>query len=98
MTGAAAVGEFADTLRAQITETRAELAAARATKDIDAITPPLLRLRYLLEVAAENGVEPGEDETHAPIGRYLAEAAVEDCFDAGEDEPCAEIAESDVKE
>jgi hypothetical protein len=98
MMGAAAVGEFADALRAQIAEARAELAVARATKDIDAITPPLLRLRYLLDVAAENGVEVGEVEAPAAIGRYLADAAVEDCLDPGEDESRAGIAESDVKE
>jgi hypothetical protein len=98
MTGAAAVGEFADTLRAQIAEARAELAAARGTKDIDAITPPLLRLRYLLEVAEDNGVEAGEDETPAAIGRYPATVVLEDCVDPGEDESCAEIGELDVKE
>ena len=57
VTGEVAVGGFAETLRTQIGEARAELEAARATKDVEAITPHLLRLRYLLEVAAENGVE-----------------------------------------
>jgi hypothetical protein len=55
--GEVAVGEFADTLRTQIGEARAELKAARAAEDVEAITPSLLRLRYLLDVAAENGVE-----------------------------------------
>jgi hypothetical protein len=67
VTGEVAVGEFADTLRAQIGEVRAALEAARATKDVEAITPHLLRLRYLLEVAAENGVEiEGEDAAPVP--------------------------------
>lgn len=56
----AAAGEFAEVLRTQISEARARLAAARGTRDIDEITPHLLRVRYLLEVTAENGVDLGE--------------------------------------
>ena len=66
--GEVAVGEFADALRAQIAEARALLEQARATKDVEAITPHLLRLRYLLEVAAENGVEPGGEDTAESTG------------------------------
>lgn len=60
MVGEAAVGDFADTLRAQIADARARLEAARVAKDIEAITAHLLRLRYLLDVAAENGVDAGD--------------------------------------
>lgn len=59
------MGEFADALRAQIAEARALLEQARATKDMEAMTPHLLRLRYLLDVAAENGVDPGGEDTAA---------------------------------
>lgn len=64
--GEVAVGEFADALRAQVAETRALLESARATKDIEAITPHLLRLRYLLDVAAEAGVDAGGEEPAEP--------------------------------
>lgn len=63
--GEVAVGEFADALRTQIGETRAALDAARATKDVEAMTPHLLRLRYLLDIAAENGVEIGGGDAAA---------------------------------
>ncbi|HTJ71652.1 MAG TPA: hypothetical protein VL551_29200, partial [Actinospica sp.] len=59
--GEVAVGEFADVLRAQIAETHAKLAAARANRDFETITPQVLRLRYLLDVAVENGVTVEED-------------------------------------
>ncbi|HET9169144.1 MAG TPA: hypothetical protein VFN97_06895, partial [Actinospica sp.] len=55
------VGEFADVLRAQIAETREKLEAARAARDFETITPQVLRLRYLLDVAVENGIGVEED-------------------------------------
>lgn len=66
MVGEAAVGEFADALRAQIAEARTLLEAARATKDIEAITPHLLRLRYLLDVAADSGIDAGGEDAAEP--------------------------------
>lgn len=60
------MGEFADALRAQIAEARARLKAARTTEDIEAVTPHLLRLRYLLAVAAENGIEAAGEDSAGP--------------------------------
>ena len=52
-----AAGEFAAVLRAQITDARTELGQARESKDLEGIRSLGLRLRYLLEVAADNGID-----------------------------------------
>lgn len=62
MAGEAAVGEFEDVLRAQVAEARATVQAARAARDFEALTPAVLRLRYLLAIAEDNGVEIGDQD------------------------------------
>ena len=57
-----AAGEFTAVLRAQIADARAQLDQAREAKDLEGVTSLGLRLRYLLGVAADSGVDP--DETH----------------------------------
>ena len=55
------MGEFEAVLRAQVADARRELAAAREARDRDGIRSCGLRLRYLLDIAAEHGVElPGD--------------------------------------
>lgn len=51
------MGEFEAVLRAQIAAARRELAAARETRDYPGIRSFGLRLRYLLDIAEEHGVE-----------------------------------------
>ena len=65
--GETVVGEFASTLRAQITAARAELEAARAGRDFEGIRSCGLRLRYLLDIAEEHRIDPDQaGETDAP--------------------------------
>lgn len=52
-----AVSEFAAVVRARIADARGELARAGEAGDLEAMTALGLRLRYLLEVAADGGVE-----------------------------------------
>jgi hypothetical protein len=51
------VGEFEEALRAQVAQARRELAAARRERDYAGIKTFGLRLRYLLDIAAEHQVE-----------------------------------------
>ncbi len=61
--GETAVGEFASTLRAQITAARAQLEAARGGRDFEGVRSAGLRLRYLLEIAEEHLIDPDEAGT-----------------------------------
>ena len=49
---------FAGLLRAQIAATRSRLEAARAGRDYPGIRSVGLRLRYLLEMAQDRGIDP----------------------------------------
>lgn len=57
------MGEFEAVLRAQVAQARLDLVAARAARDYAGIRSFGLRLRYLLEIAEEHGVELPEPET-----------------------------------
>lgn len=56
------MGEFETVLRAQIAATRRELVVARGARDYPGIRSFGLRLRYLLDIAEEHGVEVSEAE------------------------------------
>jgi hypothetical protein len=58
----AAAGEFEAVLRAQVVEARRELESARALRDYAGVKSFGLRLRYLLDIAAEHGVDVPENE------------------------------------
>lgn len=62
----AAVGEFETVLRAQVADTRRGLAVAREARDYEGIKSCGLRLRYLLDIAEEHGVEVAEDPAPKP--------------------------------
>jgi hypothetical protein len=72
----AAVGEFEAVLRAQIAETRRGLAAARAARDYEGIKTCGLRLRYLLDIAEEHGVEVSEAPAPKPGASRTDEGGV----------------------
>lgn len=57
------MGEFETVLRAQVAAARRELAIARGARDYPGIRSCGLRLRYLLDIAEEHGVEVPEAES-----------------------------------
>ena len=63
----AAVGEFQVVLREQVAAARRELVLARAARDYAGIRSCGLRLRYLLDIAAEHHVELPEGDTPGEV-------------------------------
>jgi hypothetical protein len=58
-----AVGEFSVVLRGQVAAARRALAAAREARDHAGIVSHGLRLRYLLQIAEEHGVDLPDGDT-----------------------------------
>jgi hypothetical protein len=69
-----AAGEFAAVLHAQISGVRGELEQARESRDIEGITALGLRLRYLLEVAADSGIDPDDAQDTGRRDRVVGDA------------------------
>lgn len=79
----AAAGDFEAVLRAQVAEARRELAVARGARDYPGIRSLGLRLRYLLEIAEENGVQVPSDDAVAADANADERADVHEHEQAG---------------
>lgn len=68
LVGEVTVGEFEGALRAQIADARDRLERAHETEDPDDVAFLGLRVRYLLEVAAEGGIDVDQARAIEPGG------------------------------